>query len=221
MFRTYLYVSFVMGLIYAAPLSAAGQATTTDDFCKNVQISIMGVSIPTSNMVHPDWDAFVLSKASVDPLRNEQFASAGLGGQPRMVSCKMKTPDHIREVYGDDASNEEARSCEAINRENVAAVIASLTAEEQKRRVFGDDRIIFDEDLTEFMGVNWLKPFDLAFGDDSGRLHIQSKRLQVDWTNILFKLAPDRFRGALYCHLVAPEYVKALVLGEAEAPSPM
>lgn len=198
---------------------AAGLQETTDTFCNKIQLSIMGNTVSADTIVHPDWQAFLESKASVDPLRNEQFITTDPTGKPRMVSCKMKTPDHIREVYGEAASAEEAKSCEAINRENVAAVIAGLSSEEQDRRVFTDQQIVFEEDETEFMGVNWVKPFDYVSRGPDGELHIRSKRLQVDWTNILFKMAPEQFRGALYCHLIAPEYVKELILGEADITS--
>ena len=138
-----------------------------------------------------------------------------------MVSCKMKTPDHILEVYGDTASNPEARSCEIINRENVAAVIASLTPEEADRRTLADGQIVFDEDISVIKGTSWTKPFNFVYRGDNGALHIQSKRMQIDWTNLLFKIAPDRFRGALYCHLIAPEFAKALILGESDIPALM
>jgi hypothetical protein len=177
--------------------------------------SIMGNKVPAENVVHPDYEAFVLSKASVDPLRNEQFTTLGEDGLPRMVSCKMKTPDHIQEVYGEDKANNEARTCAAINRENIAAVIASLTPEEAERRALTDAQIVFEEDISVMTGQSWTKPFDFVTRGENGALHIQSKRMQIDWTNILFKMAPDRFRGALYCHLIAPEYAKALILGDA------
>jgi len=127
----------------------------------------------------------------------------------------MKAPDHIREVYGKTASNKDAQSCETINRENVLAVIASLTPDEALRRVISDQQIIFDEDKSVITGQSWIKSFDLVYLNDNGELHIQSKRMQIDWNSLLFQLVPDRFRGMLYCHFIAPEYVKALLLGEA------
>lgn len=200
---------------------AAGQSEITDTFCTQVQTAIMGNTVPADNMVHPDYEAFVLSKASVDPLRNEQFTTVGPDGAPRMISCKMKTPDHIQEVYGEDTVNAEARSCEAINRENVAAVIASLTETERAARALPDDGITFEEDISVITGTSWTAPFNFVTQDDSGSITIQSKRMQVDWTNLLFKMAPERFRGALYCHLIAPEYAKALILGQADIPAPV
>ena len=82
-------------------------------------------------------------------------------------------------------------------------------------------QIVFEEDETVIMGVKWVAPFDYVWNGDNGALHIKSKRLQVDWTNLLFRMAPEAFRGALYCHLLAPEYAKALVLGEADVPPPV
>ena len=223
MARYRLLVSSLFGLIIAVDGASAaeGQVTITDTFCTSIQTSIMGNTVPAQNVVHPDYEAFVLSKASVDPLRNEQFTTLGEDGLPRMVSCKMKTPDHIQEVYGEDKANAEARTCAAINQENVATVIARLTPEEAEKRVLSDDQIIFEEDLTVMTGQSWTQPFTFAYRGDAGELHIQSKRMQIDWTNLLFKLAPDRFRGALYCHLIAPEFAKALILGEADVPPPI
>ncbi|MBT6089419.1 MAG: hypothetical protein HOH20_07575 [Rhodospirillaceae bacterium] len=217
-----LVSSFFVFIMAADGASAAdGQATITETFCTSIQTSIMGNKVPAQNVVHPDYEAFVLSKASVDPLRNEQFTTLGDDGLPRMVSCKMKTPDHIQEVYGEDKTNTEARTCAAINQENVAAVIASLTPEEAEKRALTDVQIIFEEDMSDMTGQSWTKPFDFATRDKNGAVHIQSKRMQIDWTNIIFKLAPDRFRGALYCHLIAPEFAKALILGDADVPPPV
>lgn len=215
-------VSSFLGLIVAMEGAAAdGQAVITDTFCTSIQTSIMGNTVPAQNVVHPDYEAFVLSKASVDPLRNEQFTTLGDDGLPRMVSCKMKTPDHIQDVYGEDKTNPEARTCAAINQENVAAVIASLTPDEVEKRVLTDDQIIFDDDVSVMTGQSWTKPFDFVIRDENGSVRIQSKRMQIDWNNIIFKLAPERFRGALYCHLIAPEFAKALILGDADVPPPV
>lgn len=205
----------------SGPALATGQSAITETFCTQVQTAIMGNTVPADNVVHPDYEAFVLSKASVNPLRNEQFTTPGPDGTPRMISCKMKTPDHIQEVYGEDKVNAEARSCEAINRENVAAVIANLTEEEKAARALTDDDILFEEDMSVMTGQSWTKPFNFVTKTDDGKIQIQSKRMQVDWTNLLFKMAPERFRGALYCHLIAPEYAKALILGQADVPAPI
>lgn len=212
---------FGLTLSAGGALAADGQATITDTFCTSIQTSIMGNTVPADNMVHPNFDAFVLSKASVDPLRNEQFTTLGGDGLPRMVSCKMKTPDHIQEVYGEDKTNDEAKTCAAINQQNVAAVVASLTPEESEKRVLSDAQIVFKEDISVMTGTSWTKPFDFTTRGEDGALHIQSKRMQIDWNNMLFKMAPDRFRGALYCHLIAPEFAKALILGEADVPAPI
>ncbi|MFL2770414.1 MAG: hypothetical protein ACJZ9F_05340 [Rhodospirillaceae bacterium] len=202
-------LSFLPSLAFAS-----GQMITSDTFCTSVQLEIMANQISAENSVHSNYESFVLSKPTVNPLRNEQYTTRGPHGQPRMVSCKMKAPDHIREVYGKTASNKYAQSCETINRENVLAVIASLTPDEALRRVILDQQIIFDEDKSVITGQSWIKSFDFVYLNDNGDLHIQSKRMQIDWNSLLFQLFPDRFRGMLYCHLIAPEYAKALLLGE-------
>ncbi|MDG2244044.1 MAG: hypothetical protein P8L66_11180 [Rhodospirillaceae bacterium] len=220
-FAFFVSISLITALAANSSSATDGQAAITDTFCTSIQTSIMGNKVPAQNVVHPDYEAFVLSKASIDPLRNEQFTTLGKDGLPRMVSCKMKTPDHIQEVYGEDKANHEARACAAINRENVAAVLANLTQEEAKRRYLTDAQIIFEEDISVMTGSSWTKPFNFVTSGENGAIHIQSKRMQIDWTNILFKMAPDRFRGALYCHLIAPEYAKDLILGDADVHDPV
>lgn len=217
-----LFIALVASTMSAQGVFAAdGKAAITDTFCTSMQTSIMGNTVPAQNMVHPDYQSFVLSKASVDPLRNEQFTTTGEDGLPRMVSCKFKSPDHIQEVYGEDKVNSEAKTCAAINQENVAAVLASLSLDENERRVFSDEQIVFEEDISVMTGQSWTQPFTFVYRGGEGDLHIQSKRMQIDWGNLLFKMAPDRFRGNLYCHLIAPEFAKALILGEVDVPAPV
>ncbi len=61
-----------------AGLAHAGQSTTSENFCNEIQLSIMENTVEAQTVVHPDWQAFLKSKASVDPLRNEQFITLGL-----------------------------------------------------------------------------------------------------------------------------------------------
>jgi hypothetical protein len=49
--------------------------------------------------------------------------------------------------------------------------------------------------------------------------HLLARTLRVDWQNRWLAWAPGRLRGAYFCHLVAPEYLRRLVLGEARAPA--
>ena len=68
------------------------------------------------NTVYTDYQAFVESKPAPRPLATRQsvwFEDAART-QPRMVSCKMKTADHIRVEYGADQVGDDI-SCAAIN----------------------------------------------------------------------------------------------------------
>ncbi|MCS6947512.1 MAG: hypothetical protein NZM12_07850, partial [Steroidobacteraceae bacterium] len=93
-----------------------------------------------------------------------------------------------------------------------------LTAAELRRARFNPDTVMLDGDDVRVIGSGWIEPYEFAYIGNGGHLHLFAKALHVDWTDWRWRLAPERFRGALYCHLAAPEYIRALMLGEMTAP---
>lgn len=212
----------------AAQSPAAGDAafsSTGPQFCAEVQRRVAGTQQPLRNVVHDSFDSFVKSKPSVQPLEPQQyveFADAART-QPMRISCKLKTADHINEVYGNGAAarEESVNACRDINRATVLAVFRSLDPVERTRLAVPPRRFMLDGDQNRIMGSGWIEPYPFVYAGANGTVHVHAKALLVFWNDWRWKLAPDRFRGTHYCHLLAPEYARALMTGAVSAPAPM
>lgn len=204
-----------IGLALASS-AMADLSKTNPDFCATVQARLEGTALPAATVDHPTYQAFQESKAEVKPLRTEQFVEfrdAANKRDPTRISCKVKTADHLNEVYG-TGSAKGSGTCQAIHREMAATIAAGTAPGALKIRA---EDIVFEPDDVKFMGSQWVTPFQFVHGD-GGVLKLKSKALFVEWTDIKFKLAPDRFRGAHYCHLIAPEYLQRLMTGAEPLP---
>lgn len=192
---------------------------TTETFCVDAQKAIVGATIGARNEIHTDAAAFTKSKPVVRPLTTTQYVwpdSAAPGAAPMMVSCKMKTADHLVSEYGEGAAGEDI-GCSGVNALTLQSVLVSLSAAERRRLVFkGRKQVRMDPDIVTAMGPVWLEPFPLARLDEQGNMYLQSKAMRNDWLDPRYLQAPPQFRGTRYCHLIAPEYLKKLLLGEAK-----
>ena len=184
---------------------------------KRVHRTGTGATVPAATFVHPDYESFKASKAEVKPLRTEQFVVYEDAAKqlPKLVSCKLKSADIIIKEYGANAAKDGPAACSDIHRQMVEAV-----ATDKGALKIDPAKIVFDEDERSLTGESWIKPFDAAYTDAKGTLHLKGKMLRVDWNNKLYAMMPDRIRGTLYCHLVAPEYAKRLITGAVAAPPP-
>lgn len=189
-------------------------APPLERFCEDAQRVVNGAVPPVQNVVHPDYDAFVKSKPQPQPLQTEQFQWYGDEGRTRlqMISCKLKSADHVREVYGADQAGDEG-TCDRMNRLTVDRAYAKLSRTAKDRIRVPRERFAFDADDVRPSGEEWLKPFAIVRRTTDGMLHVVSNSLRTDWTDARFRDRPPRFRGVHYCHLVAPDYVERLALG--------
>lgn len=187
---------------------------TDTEFCARAQQLIAGTTRVPRNVVHTDFEAFKESKAAIRPLETHQFVLADEpSGLPLRISCKMKTPDQLNIEYGAGAAAAAPKSCADIQRRTVASVYASL-APAERSRALPRERIVLDADEVTWMGTSWLRPYRFVYEGEGGRLHLAAKSLHIDWTNRAFAWAPDSVRGVYYCHLIAPEYLRSIVLRE-------
>ncbi len=203
---------------------AAPDDTALSQFCAQAQARISDVKPRAINTVHTDYDAFVKSKPAIRPLETQQYAWYTRGAAPRlrMISCKMKTADHIRAEYGAEQSGDEG-SCSRLLQDTLATVRAAFTDRERRRLKFdGGTRVVIDEDALNSMGPIWLEPYAIAYAGSDGALHLQSKGMRNDWLDPRLANTPPQFKGTRYCHLIAPGYLRALLLGEVppEIPPP-
>lgn len=202
-----------------APASSNPRLTTNDRFCPDAQAQVSMTSVPAISVVFTDFDEFVKSKPRPRPLETDQYVwhEDAARTRPKMISCKMKTTDHIIAEYGPGASGGNV-SCAAVNQRTVELVLGSLTRAERKRLKFdGGRRIAYDEDLLTTDGPVWLAPFPVLYVAADGTLRVKSKSMKNDWNDPKLAKADVRVRGTRYCHLVAPEYLKRVLLGDTQA----
>jgi hypothetical protein len=200
--------------------AAMVQMPVTDkDYCERVQRDLTGTNVKVNNINYDTYEGFKESKLKVDPVELAQFVLKDEQGRPLRISCKTKTTDHLVERWGKDAATGD-KTCQDIHRKQTDAVYAALTDEEKAKLKIPRDMVVLEEDETVYMGVNFVSDYDYVWRGPDAKMHLKSKSLYVTWTDIRFKLAPEKFRGVRYCHLIAPEYTKRLILGEAQVPMP-
>jgi len=199
------------------PAQVAGSPPLTE-FCLEAQRVIVRTNVTPALVLHEDFDAFVKSKAAIEPLTIQQYIwyENDDPARPVMVSCKLKSADHLNEAFGAGTSAGNGR-CQDMNRLTYDRVRAALGAVNVEALVFDPAEEVRNTENPGMTGPDWLKPYEMTWRDESGVLHLRSKGFRVDWTDPQFAAMPGRFRGVQYCHLVAPEYLARLVTGKAKA----
>lgn len=180
---------------------------TDGGFCARAQAAIVGAVPLAQTEVFNDFTAFTKSKPAVRPLQTRQFVRFQQGDpqRPTLISCKMKTADHIISEYGADQAGED-RGCRYVNELTLRAVEASLPRTARRR-------VVFDEDIVTTDGPVWLAPYAYARVDASGVLHLQAKAMKNDWLDSRIANSPPQFRGTRYCHFIAPEHLRRVLQG--------
>ncbi len=218
-----LLLTISASLLSAAEPASPAFAATNPDFCVEAQRRSAGVSVPIRNVIHTDFAAFVDSKPGVDPLETQQYVEYADAerSRPLRISCKLKTADHIRAVHGAAAATaiENPNLCREINRATILEVWRGLDATARAAAVLPPHRFMLDGDRNEIMGSRWVQPYKYVYAGASGVVHVRAKGLLVNWDDWRWKIAPASFRGTHYCHLIAPEYVRELMLGTATPPA--
>jgi hypothetical protein len=201
-------------MCWASPLSA----TTTDTFCADVQKILTGTDLESDLTVYEDIAAYRKSKLTLPPLAGSQYVWLDERNRPKMVSCKIKSADHLRDEYGEDAAGEQ-RPCRDITLLVQDMVAGKLEVEDPSLAATVRAYAI-EPDVPFTTGRAYLTPFPLAFQDADGQLHIHTQSLQIDWLDYKWILMPYTLRGQTYCHIITPEHMEALARGEAQPDDP-
>lgn len=200
--------------------SAPGLDRTHDGFCAEAQRRLVGTALPVTNIVETAFEPFKKSKPAVLPVRTHQFLVADAAGRPMQLSCKTKSADHLRSAHGAAAAGPD-RSCRDLHRDMVSGVWGTLTPAERARAPHPPWRVMLDADTESYMGSSWLKSRAEATRGADDRLHLRAAGLFAGWEDWRWKFMPESFRGNHYCHLVAPERIRRLMLGEEPLAAPM
>lgn len=201
-------------LLFLAPAWSQAQ-----DVCARAQGIIAQSSLVPAVRWHTDWDSFVESKPTDRPFEVQAFSSSHLAEADAVVtvvSCKMRTAERINASHYDDGSDTPPAgvesSCDEVHRAFLDEAYETVPAQLQ---VIARDRWVVKEEELTFMGPKWLEPWPFVpvrRQDDGGiELHTRALYAPHAW----WLPMPERFLGNYYCHLIAPEYLEALVTGKA------
>ena len=196
-----------------AASSTTGLDRTHDGFCAEAQRRLVGTALPIANMVETAFEPFKRSKPAVQPVRTHQFVVADAAGRPMQLSCKTKSADHLRSVHGAAAAGVD-RSCRDLHRDMVNGVWRALAPAERARAPHPPWQVMLEADSASYTGSSWLKTRAEAWRSADGRLHLRAAGLFAEWEDWRWKVMPESFRGNHYCHLVAPERIRRLMLGD-------
>lgn len=195
------------------------------DYCAAAQAEIAQSRVPAKNVVVADYASFSRATPSVKPLETLQFVGYSDEKQtkPRMISCKLHSPEQIRAEYGANTAGE-ATTCARLNRRTLDAVMLTLTDRQKKKMPFnGALPVALDPDEQATNEAQWLEGFTMVQTDAGGTLRIKAKSLRAGTaslrrtsTNSASATVTD---GRQYCHLIAPDYLKRILLGEVKLPA--
>ena len=201
--------------------SPKGLTQSHAQFCAEVQQILVPTALTITNVIEPDFEAFKRSKPQADPLTTHQYLSVN---QPRgltQISCKTKTADHLRAVVGPTVAptpinpRQADRSCRDVHRAMVIALWREASPAERAVAPHPPSRLMLDADLAYMTGSSWIQsPAEAYLGADQ-RLHLRAVALFAAWGDWRWKIMPESFRGNHYCHLVAPEALRELMLNPA------
>lgn len=201
-----------------APTRAIAQdAPPLAEFCREAQHIIERTDRIGELVVHADAQAFTKSKTSIEPLTIHQYIwyADEAKSRPLMISCKLKSADHLNAAFGAGTAGAEG-DCQDMNRLTVERVERSLPADRRGLVVLDPKESVFDEANPGAAGPLWLKPDVLAERSADGRLVIHAKGFVVAWNDPRFTSLDGKFRGVHYCHLIAPDYLRDLLMGTAQ-----
>jgi len=220
MCHTPLRIALVSTLLLAIPVPAAhaqnpSAAWPQKEFCGRAQAFVTGSTPRVTNTVHDGIESFRRTAPIAEPLTSQQYDWPDDRGAPRsatMISCKLVTADRIKAVQGPQAARTET-SCEQVNRYTLTAVLASLSPAERERALFGQGKKVrFERDRPQASAENWYSPYEMASVDSGGRLRLVAQAWRVDWSKPKQAQLPEEARGVHFCHFVAPDYLRRLLL---------
>ena len=187
-----------------------------DTFCLEAQRVVTRTTVPMTLVVHDDFSAFVKSKAVIEGPTIHQFNWYDPDGNIQGISCKMKCADHLNIEFGDGSAGPDGY-CQDMNNQ-VYQLVRPQTANPAYASVTFDlSERLESKEQSNMIGPTWLKPFRMTYLDPAGELHIATKGFVINFADPRYQKFPASWRGTHYCHLIAPEYLAALLRGDATA----
>ena len=89
-----------------------------------------------------------------------------------MISCKVKSVDHLKSAYGPGAAGAQG-TCEQVTRSVVEQARVRAGAAAPVVRVDPEEQV--------WTGSSYLSPFELLSKDASDTLHVHTRYMRIDW----------------------------------------
>ena len=186
----------------------------SEEFCQVAQQILANTEMVGENEIFTDMPAYRHSKPSPDPLKIYQVISYS-GATPVLVSCKLKSADHIQEVFGEAAAGAQL-GCPVITKMTQDQAAAELEAAGNAEAAAVVKTFVLEQNEPEMTGSGYLSDFELSFVGDDDVIHINTPSLQVDYSSLWSYVLPEKFIGQTYCHLATATYMKALATGDMQ-----
>jgi hypothetical protein len=194
-----------------------------NDYCAAAQKEIANSRVPARNVIVTDYAAFARATPSLSPLETLQYVgySDDRQSKARMISCKLHSAERIRAQYGATAAGE-STTCARLNRRTLDAVMVTLSDRQRKKMPFnGALPVALDPDEQAASEAQWLEGFTMVQTDAGGTLRIRAKSLRAG-SGTLRRTSTSASTtisdGRQYCHLIAPDYLKRILVGEVQLP---
>jgi len=215
--RISMVMATAVSLVFA---SAAANAEvlpdpTSADFCQRAQQLLATTEIVSENNVFDNMPDYRSSKPSAEPgqsVKTYQVVTYK-GDTPIVVSCKVKTSDHIQDVYGEDKAGQQ----------NICALLTGMLKDQAVAELLSagnpgaaDIARNFAVEQTEpvVTGRSYLADFQPVTEAADGTITLHSPGLQVEWDSWWWYVLPDKFVGQTYCHLPTADLIKGVATGD-------
>jgi hypothetical protein len=189
-------------------------ASTSPQFCMALQQKTASTDMVGENTVFTDMPSYRHSKPAAKPITIYQVVTYR-GQMPLVVSCKMKTSGHLREVYGESAAGKQL-FCPDIALMLQQQAVAELTAEGKAEAATRAGQFVIDRNQPFVTGREYLADFKTIYKAADGAIHVSSPGLYQDPESWYTPLLPDFLKGQSYCHLATVESLKAVASGALE-----
>jgi hypothetical protein len=209
-------ISFAATSLVAATAAFAQPAAlpdpTSPEFCVAVQKIIANTDIEGTNEIFDNMPDYRHSKPSPNPLLIYQVVTYDEVG-PIVVSCKVKSSDHLLAEYGEDAAGEQL-TCPVVTELVKQQAVAELGSNAEAKAVA--EGFVIDATEPSLTGQAYLSDFQPSYTAEDGTVHFNTPGLQSDYEGLMSWVMPDRFIGQTYCHLPTADYMKRIARGEVE-----
>ena len=202
-----------MRVLLALAALVVSPSLLANEFCLQGQHLIADTALNPEVVVHDNYESFVDSKASLEPFQIHQFLSnpQGEAQMPTVISCKLKSAESLNQFFDPEEEQPvagEDHGCQRITQTHLDYALAKWGGDASQFTVV--------EEVQTYMGPSWLEdwPFQAARRNDKGQWELHSRALRV--VDAWYVPLPDSIKGVHYCHMVAPEYLEALVRASKE-----